>query len=1045
MDIEISEKQLEDLKMTWRMFSGGSPLELFFNHKTKPPRTVFTADENEFLQNTIAFNSQEFTCYFGLQDRRADLKQSGTNADISVLKWLYIDIDPVKPSKQLCSSDEEKALALEAARKITGDCISGGYAEPVLMDSGNGYWLFFRIPEIKIAADNWAEIAARLKAWGLKITGLYLNQFPGVDIDAGIYDLRRITKVPGTKIFNKNEAEGRPQRLSSLISTHEPTPDQKLYDSFMKLETHPIEEPAKPQEPYHQATGDKLHPERITEKCYTINFIRNKALSGVSLPHNIRLALSTIANGLDDLNHDLQFIRPILKGCPDYDETKTKYYLQQNVGKSAPYSCEKLKEIIHDHFNDYDPAQCNCNLPPHGKAKPSPVRYAYPSMQDMAEAFNKIQWNQDDSFQKYLQQKDFAGNWFQYFDGKECEEFLRAHKADQGLRVDTIKSLIKGSSETDDRSISDILIEIASDQAVYFKDSDGNLYAEMEVDSHVEIHPINGKGFETWLRREFYKAFKKGCSAQPMIEAILTIEAKYSWDCDTNPVYVRIGGDSKTIYIDLCNPEYEAVEITATGYQIIKKSPVKFRRSSGMMPLPYPVAGESLSLLREYLNLKNPEDWKLIAAFVVACARPTGPYPVLCLTGEQGSAKSTACRLIREIIDPSSTPLRQIPREGRDLMISAVNSWVLAFDNMSQIPAWLSDLMCRLATGGGMAIRTMYADMDETLFQATRPIILNGINSVTAEPDLADRSIPVSLATIGETDRKTELEILEKFNQVKPQIFGALCQAVSVALKNISTTKLTKLPRMADFALWATAAEPAYCQPGEFMVAYSGNRQSAIDESLASSPVMDAILQMTDEPGFREWEGTPTELLQLLNEKAGDKIQRSKSWPKEPNHLSRGLNKAAPQLRSREISIETIKTTGGKRKIHIHKGRKVTATIATQVEKYTQQADIDNENAVAIKNKLPPLSQLLPPLSNFTATQPPADSGGKINTVAVTMREVAVSKDLPPLSNNKQNQFVAGIILQSGDSGDKFTSFNADEIIPIFTTDPPKPRMRIKV
>ena len=61
------------------------------------------------------------------------------------------------------------------------------------------------------------------------------------------------------------------------------------------------------------------------------------------------------------------------------------------------------------------------------------------------------------------------------------------------------------------------------------------------------------------------------------------------------------------------------------------------------------------------------------------------------------------------------------------------------------------------------------------------------------------------------------------------------------------------------------------------------------------------------------------------------------------------------------------------------------------------------------------------------------------------MREVAVSKDLPPLSNNKQNQFVAGIILQSGDSGDKFTSFNADEIIPIFTTDPPKPRMRIKV
>ncbi len=954
-----------------------------------------------------------------------------------------MDFDSVKPSKELCSSDEEKALALEAAKKITSDCVAGGYAEPLLMDSGNGYWLFFRIPGIVINDDNRAEIAARLKAWGQKIAGIYKDQFPGVDIDSGIYDLRRITKIPGTKIYNKNEADNRPRRLSSLISTHEPIPDLKLYDSFMALEI-PIEEPQKPQESNQHTNPDKLHPERITQGCYTIKFIQDKALSGVSLPHNIRLALSTVANGLDDLNNDLTFIRPILSGCPDYDEQKTKYYLTQNVGKSAPYSCEKFKEIAQEHFTDFDPGRCCCALPPHGKAKPSPIRYAYPSMADMAAAFNSIQWNRDDSFQRYLQQKEFAGDWFKFFDSKETEEFLRSHKADQGLRVDTIKSLVKDSSETDERSTTDILIAIASEQATYFKDSDGNLYAEMAVESHTETHFIKGKGFETWLRREFYKAFKKGCSPQPMAEAILTIEAKYSWDCETYPVFVRIGGDSKSTIIDLCNPDYEVVEITATGYRVVKKSPVKFRRSSGMMPLPYPVSGGSLATLKEFLNLKNQEDWKLIAAFVVACARPTGPYPVLCLTGEQGSAKSTACRLIREIIDPSSTPLRQIPREGRDLMISAVNSWVLAFDNMSQIPPWLSDLMCRLATGGGMAIRTMYADMDETLFQASRPIILNGINSVTAEPDLADRSIPVSLASISEIDRKTEADVIDRFNKVRPQIFGALCQAVSVALKNIPTTKLERLPRMADFALWATAAEPAYCASGEFMLAYSGNRQAAIDESLASSSVMDAILQMTGEQSFKEWEGTSTELLQILNEKVGDKTSRSKSWPKEPSHLIRKLNKAEPQLRSRGVTIEHNRKWN-KRTIKLIKACEV-AVIAVMVdEKVPQHVGNTNNSTMTAINNFPSCSAKLPSCDQV-AVMVPAEyhDGNDGNSTNHDGKNITAS-GFPSWSNTVKNQAVK--VNHDGNDGNDgiFTTFNDAEIIPINSTEPPKPKMRIVV
>ena len=119
--------------------------------------------------------------------------------------------------------------------------------------------------------------------------------------------------------------------------------------------------------------------------------------------------------------------------------------------------------------------------------------------------------------------------------------------------------------------------------------------------------------------------------------------------------------------------------------------------------------------------------------------RPRGPYPVMVLNGEQGSAKSTAARTMGALIDPCTSPLRSAPREVRDLMIAATNSWILGFDNLSGVSDWLSDAMCRLSTGGGFQTRELYTDRDEIILDATRPIILNGIDTLAHRPDLADR------------------------------------------------------------------------------------------------------------------------------------------------------------------------------------------------------------------------------------------------------------------------------------------------------------------
>src|SRR5262245_64837822 len=125
-------------------------------------------------------------------------------------------------------------------------------------------------------------------------------------------------------------------------------------------------------------------------------------------------------------------------------------------------------------------------------------------------------------------------------------------------------------------------------------------------------------------------------------------------------------------------------------------------------------------------------------------------------TGEHGSAKTTFCKILRALIDPNTASMRALPREDRDAFIAANNGHVLAFDNVSGLPAWISDTLCRLATGGGFAVRQLYSDQDEVLFDAARPVMLNGIEDIVTRPDLADRAVFLSLEPIPEERRRPE-------------------------------------------------------------------------------------------------------------------------------------------------------------------------------------------------------------------------------------------------------------------------------------------------
>jgi hypothetical protein len=457
-----------------------------------------------------------------------------------------------------------------------------------------------------------------------------------------------------------------------------------------------------------------------------------------------------------------------------------------------------------------------------------------------------------------------------------------------------------------------ILLRLAG-VATLFHDPTGRTYAAVPINGHVEVHEIASTGFRRWLRRRFYLEENRPPSAQALQDALGILDARAMHDGPEEVVFVRVAGSGDRIHIDLGDASWRAVELDAAGWRIVAAPPVRFRRPPGIRPLPEPARGGTIDRLKDFANIE-PGELVLLIGWLAAALRPCGPYPVLVLIGEQGSAKSTLARLARRLVDPHACPLRGEPKESRDLMVAAVNTWVVALDNLSTIWSWLSDALCRLATGGGFATRTLYSNDEETFLDAMRPVVLNGITDFVNRGDLGDRSLFLHLAVIPEERRRTEGQFWRDLDAALPRLFGALLDAVAGGLRRLPEVNPTAMPRMADFAVFGEAVSRALGHPPDtFLRAYGENRRAANESVVEDSPVAGAVRELASRG---EWTGIAAELLVDLRAiieppesgPNGFKIKASGArfssvLPKNPRGMSAAIRRLAPSLRMVGIHI----------------------------------------------------------------------------------------------------------------------------------------------
>ncbi|MCX6782899.1 MAG: bifunctional DNA primase/polymerase [Candidatus Levybacteria bacterium] len=461
----------------------------------------------------------------------------------------------------------------------------------------------------------------------------------------------------------------------------------------------------------------------------------------------------------------------------------------------------------------------------------------------------------------------------------------------------------KEDEEGDRRTVADKLVDLVLE-------SGSQLYIDQTNEPHITFpektivgFPIKSSIFRRWLSGMYWSKANKGFSGDTLSQVVNSLEGKAFFEGETVILFNRIARQGTTIFYDLGDDE-KVVKITPQGWEITKDCPVKFRRFSHQLAQVEPLEGGKLEEITKYVNLKTETDKLLFLTYLITVAVPDIPRVVLINIGDQGAAKSTALRIARSIIDPSVAELLSPPSDINELAQASNHHYCLYLDNLSNLRDELSDALCRLATGIGFTKRKLFTNDEDVLFNQKTAVGITGINLVAQRADLLDRCLILSYERIPEERRADEEEFWKNFTSEKPYILGALFTNLSHVLRMITDFKLSKKPRMADYAKYAAAGAIALGRTSEeFLSAFSENIGRQNQAAIESSPTAQSILQFMSLQD--DWSGSSSDLhkeLKLIVDKANLQLGGSDGFPKSSNWLWKRIMQIRPNLLSLGIS-----------------------------------------------------------------------------------------------------------------------------------------------
>jgi hypothetical protein len=305
--------------------------------------------------------------------------------------------------------------------------------------------------------------------------------------------------------------------------------------------------------------------------------------------------------------------------------------------------------------------------------------------------------------------------------------------------------------------------------------------------------------------------------------------------------------------------------------------------------LPYPAPEGHVNEILPLVNLKTERDTILLPVWLVAAFFSHIQRPGLIFYGSHGSGKSTVIRFVRNLADPTVIDEPSPPGNCNEMVQQIDHNAIYTLDNLSGLPKWASDELCRAITGGGSTKRQLYTDDDDVIYDYDRTFLLGGINLPSTAPDLLDRSILIELSRIDDAHQIGLTELKQDYEKARPRIFRGILDTIVEAMRLLPSIQVDKAPRMSDFFKCGCAvAEALEIGQDSFIKAYYDNIQLQNEEANHGDLLCILIgILMKDR---QQWEGTATELYSVLQSITEErKIDGKGSFPSAPNRLSMKL------------------------------------------------------------------------------------------------------------------------------------------------------------
>ncbi|MEU4064446.1 ATP-binding protein [Streptomyces wedmorensis] len=442
------------------------------------------------------------------------------------------------------------------------------------------------------------------------------------------------------------------------------------------------------------------------------------------------------------------------------------------------------------------------------------------------------------------------------------------------------------------------LVQLARERYRFIMSTDGRPYA-VAIDGPNIALPLRGRsGVRQRLARLYADTFEGDVASQSALADAMTVLEGIAEDGDPVPVHLRVGhDDAGTIVVDLGTADGRAVTVSAGGWHVVDRSPVLFRRSGAMATMPTPtLVGDGLSMLHSLLNM-DESSFRRLVVWLVAAWMPTIPHPVLTFKGEQGTGKSAAAQMMVNLVDPSPAAKRSQPRDIKVWATQAFSSWALCLDNISAIPPWLSDTLCKAVTGDAIVDRALYTDDDVVVLTFRRVLAMTTIDAGALAGDLAERLLMLDLQLIEPEQRRTEEELATAFETIRPAVLGSLFDLLASVLAVLPNVKLDSLPRMADFARILAAVDQV--MEWSTLDDYLAVSANVAGDALEGDPFGSAVAALVEQCGT--WTGTAAQLLEHVPPPGGI---RPPTWPKDATRASGKVKRLAPLLRSIGITVD---------------------------------------------------------------------------------------------------------------------------------------------